>query len=109
MRHMVRIHVFRCWKKMEKKDVMTYGKILADGNKLEILRLLSHKTYINKELADALKLSTATISYHMSVLTELELVNTTVSANKIIYELNRKKMEDVMNRLTEYFDHLEQQ
>lgn len=96
-------------KKMEKKDVMMYGKILADGNKLEILRLLSHKTYINKELADALKLSTATISYHMSVLTELELVNTTVSANKIIYELNRKKMEDVMNRLTEYFDHLEQQ
>lgn len=96
-------------KRMEKKDVMTYGKILADGNKLEILRLLSHKTYINKELADALKLSTATISYHMSVLTELELVNTTVSANKIIYELNRNKMEDVMKRLTEYFDHLEQQ
>lgn len=76
---------------MKKEDVMAYGKILADGNKLEILRLLSHKEYINRELADALKLSTATISYHMSVLTELKLVNTTVSANKIIYSLNRQK------------------
>lgn len=88
---------------------MAYGKILADGNKLEILRLLSHKEYINRELADALKLSTATISYHMSVLTELKLVNTTVSANKIIYSLNRQKMEDTMTRLEDYFDHLEQQ
>ena len=58
---------------------------------------------------DALKLSTATISYHMSVLTELKLVNTTVSANKIIYSLNRQKMEDTMTRLEDYFDHLEQQ
>lgn len=88
---------------------MAYGKILADGNKLEILRLLSHKEYINRELADALKLSTATISYHMSVLTELKLVNTTVSANKIIYSLNRQKMEDTMTRMEDYFDHLEQQ
>lgn len=96
-------------KKMEKKDVMIYGKVLADGNKLEILRLLSHRTYINKELADALKLSTATISYHMSVLTELELVSTTISANKIIYELNQDKIEEIMERLTDYFDHLEQQ
>lgn len=95
--------------KMKKEDVMAYGKILADGNKLEILRLLSHKEYINRELADALKLSTATISYHMSVLTELKLVNTTVSANKIIYSLNRQKMEDTMTRLEDYFDHLEQQ
>ena len=94
---------------MKKEDVMAYGKILADGNKLEILRLLSHKEYINRELADALKLSTATISYHMSVLTELKLVNTTVSANKIIYSLNRQKMEDTMTRLEDYFDHLEQQ
>ena len=94
---------------MEKKDVMTYGKILADGNKLEILRLLSHKKCINRELADELKLSAATISYHMSVLTDLELVHTTVSANKIIYSLNREKMEHVMECLTDYICHLEQQ
>lgn len=94
---------------MKKKDVMAYGKILADGNKLEILRLLSHKEYINRELADTLKLSTATISYHMSVLTDLQLVNTTLSANKVIYSLNRQKMEDTMMRLSDYFDHLEQQ
>ncbi len=103
-------HFFRkAAKKMEKTDVMTYGKILADGNKLEILRLLSHKKCINRELADELKLSAATISYHMSVLTDLELVHTTVSANKIIYSLNREKMEHVMDCLTDYICHLEQQ
>lgn len=96
-------------KTMEKQDVMGYGKILADGNKLEILRLLSHRNYINRELAKTLKLSTATISYHMSVLTDLDLVNTTISSNKVIYELNRKKMKEVMEGLTEYFEHLEQQ
>ena len=67
------------------------------------------KNCINRELADELKLSAATISYHMSVLTDLELVHTTVSANKIIYSLNREKMEYVMDCLTDYICHLEQQ
>ena len=88
---------------------MAYGKILADGNKLEILRLLSHKEYINRELGGC----TEAVHRHNLLpyvcADELKLVNTTVSANKIIYSLNRQKMEDTMTRLEDYFDHLEQQ
>lgn len=88
---------------LEKQDVVSYGKVFSDGSKLEILRLLSQRHYINRELASALGLSAATISHHMSVLTELGLVRTTVSANRILYDLNRERLSEVSAGMAAYF------
>lgn len=93
---------------LEKQDILNYGKVLSDGSKLEILRLLARRSYINRELAEALGLSTATISHHMSVLTELGLVHTTIAANRILYDLNREKLTEVMGDLARFFDNLAQ-
>lgn len=94
---------------LEKREILSYGKVFSDGSKLEILRLLSQRSYINRELAEALELSTATISHHMSVLTELGLVRTTISANRILYDLNREKLNEVVGGMTAYFNSLDQQ
>lgn len=93
---------------LEKQDMLNYGKVLSDGSKLEILRLLSQRSYINRELAEALGLSTATISHHMSVLTELGLVRTTISANRVLYDLNRDKLKELSAGMATYFDALTQ-
>ena len=93
---------------LEKQDVISYGKVLSDGSKLEILRLLAQRSYINRELAEALGLSTATISHHMSVLTELGLVHTTIAANRILYDLNREKLTEVMGDMARFFSDLTQ-
>lgn len=99
----------RLQKKLGKQDILNYGKVFADGSKLEILRLLSRRSYINRELAEALGLSAATISHHMSVLTELGLVHTAISANRILYDLNREKLNEVMDGMMAYFTTLDQQ
>ena len=93
---------------LEKQEILSYGKVFSDGSKLEILRLLSQRSYINRELAEALGLSTATISHHMSVLTELGLVRTTISANRVLYDLNRDKLKELSAGMAAYFDALTQ-
>lgn len=93
---------------LEKQDIVNYGKVFSDGSKLEILRLLSQRYYINRELAAALGLSTATISHHMSVLTDMGLVHTTISANRILYNLNREKLSEISTGIAAYFDALAQ-
>ena len=93
---------------LEKQEILGYGKVFSDGSKLEILRLLSQRSYINRELAEALGLSTATISHHMSVLTELGLVRTTISANRVLYDLNRDKLKELSAGMAAYFDALTQ-
>lgn len=95
--------------KLDSKQIIAFGKLFSDASKLEILKLLSRKPCINREIAQALKLSAATISYHMAVLTEMELVNTSISANKVIYELNRENLSNVMEQMTDYFQNLDQQ
>lgn len=93
---------------LEKQEILSYGKVFSDSSKLDILRLLSRRSYINRELAEALGLSTATISHHMSVLTELGLVRTTIAANRILYDLNREKLTEVMGDMTRFFSELTQ-
>lgn len=91
---------------MQKQDIVNYGKIFSDGSKLEILRLLSQRCCINRELAQALGLSTATISHHMSVLSEMGLVHTTISANRVLYDLNREKLTEISAGMAAYLEDL---
>lgn len=93
-------------RKLEKQDIVNYGKVFSDSSKLEILGLLSQRCYINRELAQALDLSTATISHHMAVLTQMGLVHTTISANRILYDLDREKLAQVSGGIAAYLDTL---
>ena len=44
----------------------------------------------------------------MSVLTELGLVRTTISANRVLYDLNRDKLKELSAGMAAYFDALTQ-
>jgi DNA-binding transcriptional ArsR family regulator len=78
-------------------------KILSDKSKLDILMFIKDKPAYGFELANALNLSTSTISYHMSGLISERLVNIEKDANKVYYSIDKTRinsvLEDVRNLL----------
>lgn len=73
-------------------------KALADPTRLKIVGLVSKRNMYIQELAEALELTPATISHHVNVLINSELISITVDAEKtrkIYYEANSKKIENL--------------
>ena len=88
--------------KMDEAHIIKFNKLISDTSKLEILRFLKDKEAYGKEIADNLDLKSATISYHMSTLIDLQLVKTAIRANKVYYTINRKQVEKYIEALKYY-------
>ncbi|HYF82678.1 MAG TPA: metalloregulator ArsR/SmtB family transcription factor [Clostridia bacterium] len=78
-------------------------KALADETRLNIIKLLSERPWYGNELAQKLKLSNSTISYHMSMLTMNGLVETVREDNKYYFSLN---MDNVKKTLCDALDNM---
>lgn len=63
-------------------------KALGEENRYKIIELLSNKSMYLKELSDATKLTSATVSHHMDILLENQLVYLTNEGRKVFYHLN---------------------
>lgn len=74
-------------------------KLLSDKSKFEILMYIKDKPAYGYELANALNLSTSTISYHMSALISDSLVKLEKDANKIYYCLNKDRVNDILEHI----------
>ena len=72
-------------------------KLLSDKSKFEILKYIKDKPAYGFEIANALNLSTSTISYHMNSLITANLIKLEKDANKIYYSVNK----DNINKLLE--------
>ena len=57
-----------------KKEIIEFLKVLADQTRLEILDLLSHEKRTSSEIQSALNKSQSTISQHLKVLTNKNLI-----------------------------------
>lgn len=68
-------------------------KILLDQSKFNILKLLSNRPMYGSELAEALSLTTATISHHISALREADFIKEEVSSNRVFCDLNKESLE----------------
>ena len=78
-------------------------KVMGDKSKFEILRILSDDHKFGLELAQALDISTATISHHMSQLEEMDLIRCERESNRVYYSLNRETVEYVVKNLSKLF------
>jgi len=78
-------------------------KLLGDSSKFEIIRLVAEGPKYGLQLAQALEISTATISHHMSQLQELNLVKIERDANRIYYTANREMLAEIKDDLTKVF------
>lgn len=71
-------------------------KALADPIRREILDLLKDKKMSAGEIAEQFPVTAASISRHLSVLKEADLIRDTREGKFIFYELNTSVLEEVM-------------
>ncbi len=76
-------------------------KALADPIRREILNLLKKGKMTAGEIAEKFDVTMASVSRHLSVLKDADLIRDTRDGKYIIYEINTSVLEDVMLWLTD--------
>ena len=69
--------------------------MLSDPSRLEILDLLSCGELCTCDLLEHFQLSQSTLSHHMKLLVDNELVYTRKDGNKHMYQLNHVILDDI--------------
>lgn len=77
-------------------------RALADETRRTILQLLRHGPLTSGEIAERFDSSWPTISRHLAVLRDAELVTTQRRGQEIRYELNTSVFQDVIQHLIEW-------
>lgn len=71
-------------------------KILCDATKYSILKELSIKSSYQRELANKLSLTTATIAHHISILLEKDIIHSKLIKNKVFFTINYEKIDFIL-------------
>ena len=71
-------------------------KALSDPVRREILELLKNGRLSAGEIAGRFDMTQATVSYHLKILKQADLVRETREKNFIFYELNLTVLEEIM-------------
>ena len=78
-------------------------KALSDPVRIEILNLLRKKGSMNAgEIAKNFDLSRATISHHLKLLKNEDLIYETKKKNNNYYELNTSVIQEIMHRFVKF-------
>jgi ArsR family transcriptional regulator, arsenate/arsenite/antimonite-responsive transcriptional repressor len=72
-------------------------KALNDQTRREILRLLKEKDMTAGEIAEAFNITKPSISHHLDILHQAELVAFEKRGQFIIYSLNTTVLDDIIN------------
>lgn len=96
-------------RKAREKLTQEQLKAIADPTRLSILRLLSAKPWYVQQLADELKLSSATLSHHLGVLTQALMLRQAVAGRRSYYRLNRQELRALATDLSHMADHSEEE
>lgn len=76
-------------------------RALADPIRREILNMLKEKSLSAGEIVERFDVTNASISRHLSVLKEADLIRDTRKGKFIYYELNTSVLEDIMLWISE--------
>ncbi|WP_434303753.1 ArsR/SmtB family transcription factor [Clostridium botulinum] len=82
-----------------KGELVLKLKALSDKSKLEIISLLKAGSKYSLEIAEALKLTPATVSYHMGSLLECSMVVVEKKQGKVYYHLNKTGLKNFIDEL----------
>ena len=78
-------------------------KALADPTRREILELLRSGSRSSGEIAEQFTTSWATISRHLSVLRDADLIIAEKNGQHVMYELNTTVFQDVVEHVLKMF------
>lgn len=79
-------------------------KALSDPTRRDILRLLKHGSRTSGEIAQHFDAAWPTVSRHLAVLRDANLVLSTRVGQQIVYELNTSVFQDVVEHLLSWLD-----
>lgn len=78
-------------------------KALSDKTRREILKLLNDKDMSAGEIAEHFDMSKPSISKHLDILREAELVSSEKKGQFVIYSINISVMQEVLGNFLEIF------
>ncbi|MBN1642612.1 MAG: metalloregulator ArsR/SmtB family transcription factor [Anaerolineae bacterium] len=79
----------------EFERLLAFFKALANESRLKIVGILANRESSVSDLADLLELREPTISHHLSVLRELDLVRMEAYGNVHVYSLNEEALTEM--------------
>jgi len=79
-------------------------KALADGNRRKILILLKEKDLTAGEIADEFNISKPSISHHLKILKNADLVDDRREGQQIYYSLKMTVFQEIMNGFLNIFE-----
>jgi DNA-binding transcriptional ArsR family regulator len=87
----------------EKHEILADSiKALGDVNRLAILRRLSRHGSTNKELSELMLITPASVSQHLKILKDLNLVTSTREKNNIFYYINKDAVSRVFTEMSAF-------
>lgn len=81
--------------------VQKFVKILSDKKRFEMIELLGEKPHYVHELAAELELTPPTVSYHLSTLSDMNLVSVERGKNRTYYSLNKEIVSELLDNAAE--------
>lgn len=78
-------------------------KALADPTRREILKMLEKGDRNAGEIADAFTMSKPSISKHLDILKEAELVSSEKRGQFVVYSINTTVLQSVLGGFLDYF------
>lgn len=78
-------------------------KALSDKTRREILKLLNNKDMSAGEIAEYFDISKPSISKHLDILREAELISSEKKGQFVIYSINTSVIQEVLGNFLEIF------
>ena len=78
-------------------------KALADPTRREILKMLDSGDKTAGEIADAFTMSKPSISKHLDILREAELVSSEKQGQFVVYSINTTVLQNVLGSFLDFF------
>ena len=89
-------------RKVKIGDFVKAFKALGEPTRLKILKMLSLRPLCVCELSEVLNIAQPRVSQHLRILKEADLVRESRESYWVIYSLNHKKMESLLEDFSEY-------
>lgn len=84
-------------------DCVEFCKALADETRQRILEMLRQREMCVGEIAAAFRVSQPTISHHLKILRQFDLVTSRRKGQQVYYALNRDRVVECCGRLVARF------
>lgn len=79
-------------------------KALADPTRREIIRILKTKSMAAGEIAEHFSITKPSISHHLNILKQADLVSDQRQGQNMVYSLNTSVFEEAMRMLMDFFN-----